>query len=315
MSGDNHQPQEQQGNHNGQNFSVSQEKKLEIALENRKLELNFFWQRSAAFWVFNAAALAGLQYFSSKDEIVITIGISFLGFIAALTWSLVNRGSKFWYEHWENKIFEDQELKDWFDPGIASKPIKEGFYCRRFSPSRLLIVLSDHVTVAWFFILTVQIWKNSSELIDALKDYVGYLFSDFLPIISFLAFILYIFIFIKFTYSRTRSVAVDPPEKVLKKMAKSLSERDFQSLRKLQSEVNEEEIKNSLKTEFPKGNSKKLEKIKVKKLDSVEITVEAELVYTWKSAPTTKETKKYRFVFEEGKWVCQDQIIPRKPSC
>lgn len=292
-------------------------KKLEIALENRKLELNFFWQRSAAFWVFNAAALAGLQYFSSTENIFITIGICFLGFVAALTWSLVNRGSKFWYEHWENRIFEDQALKDWFDPDTTSKPVKEGFYRRRFSPSRLLIVLSDHVTVVWLVILIVQIMKNSSDvetiLIAPLTTYLGNWLLECWLIIAAATFMFYTVIFICRTYARTLTEAVDPPEKVLKKMAEALSKRDFKSLKKLQTEADEKEIENSLKTEFS-GKDSELEKIRVKKLNYVEITVEANLVYTWERAPTREETGRYRFVFKEGKWVCQDQITPRKPS-
>lgn len=163
----NQEAEEKQENVNGEQFSVCPQKKLEIALENRKLELGFLWQRSAAFWLFNVAALIAFQHFSSKDNIVMTTAVCCFGMVASFTWSLLNRGSKFWYEHWEEKIFEYDELEDWFNPNFDfestpkrsknSSRLSQNWFSTRFSPSKLLISFSDSVFLFWLGVAVIPL--------------------------------------------------------------------------------------------------------------------------------------------------------------
>ncbi len=172
----NQEAEEKQENVNGEQFSVCPQKKLEIALENRKLELGFLWQRSAAFWLFNVAALIAFQHFSSKDNIVMTTAVCCFGMIASFTWTLLNRGSKFWYEHWEKRIFEyDQELENYFNPNFDLKPslsenplrLPPNCFRKRFSPSKLLIIFSDSVFLFWLGAAACS-WVDTSNVTIAI---------------------------------------------------------------------------------------------------------------------------------------------------
>jgi uncharacterized protein YhhL (DUF1145 family) len=83
-------------------------KALDYALDIRKFEIGLYWQRAAYFWALIAAAFAG--YFAIlaadkiDDKLFNAYVIACIGFIFSLAWFLVNRGSKFWQENWENHV-------------------------------------------------------------------------------------------------------------------------------------------------------------------------------------------------------------------
>lgn len=85
-------------------------KALEIALDNRKFEIGLYWQRAAYFWVLIAAAFAGYfavlsaesSHLHNKEYLAYIL--SCIGLIFTWAWFLVNRGSKFWQENWENHV-------------------------------------------------------------------------------------------------------------------------------------------------------------------------------------------------------------------
>jgi hypothetical protein len=90
-------------------FQASDEKMrrrlLEIALDARKQELQFLWQRSQFFWLFNGAIFTAFKLL--EDPLAVTVASCF-GFVASLSWTLLNRGSKYWYESWEEKLDSDR---------------------------------------------------------------------------------------------------------------------------------------------------------------------------------------------------------------
>jgi len=83
-------------------------KALEHALDIRKFEIGLYWQRAAYFWALIAAAFAG--YFAIlgadhlNDKEYLAYIVSCIGLLFTWAWFLVNRGSKFWQENWENHV-------------------------------------------------------------------------------------------------------------------------------------------------------------------------------------------------------------------
>jgi hypothetical protein len=81
---------------------------LDLALDIRKFEIGLYWQRAAYFWALIAAAFAG--YFAilsaerPPDKEYLAYIISCIGLIFTWAWFLVNRGSKYWQENWENHV-------------------------------------------------------------------------------------------------------------------------------------------------------------------------------------------------------------------
>src|ERR1051326_3059131 len=84
------------------------EKALDNALDIRKFEIGLYWQRAAYFWALIAAAFAGYfailssEHLEDKEYLAFVIGC--IGLLFTWAWFLVNRGSKYWQENWENHV-------------------------------------------------------------------------------------------------------------------------------------------------------------------------------------------------------------------
>lgn len=74
----------------------------------RKLEIDLYWKRAAYFWAFITVAFAGYfailssRYIPNKDYL--SFIVTSIGFVFTFAWYLVNRGSKYWQENWENHL-------------------------------------------------------------------------------------------------------------------------------------------------------------------------------------------------------------------
>lgn len=100
-------------------------------------------ETSFIFWGFIASAFIGFANTSAKHPIF-AIVICCFGFICSLSWTLVNRGSKYWYENWENKVKKlgGDEIKKLFEEKEPNT--KVGLWtAQRFSVSRISIALSE----------------------------------------------------------------------------------------------------------------------------------------------------------------------------
>lgn len=84
------------------------QKALEHALDIRKFEIGLYWQRAAYFWALIAAtfagyfAILGAEHLADKEYLAYIVGC--IGLVFSWAWFLVNRGSKYWQENWENHV-------------------------------------------------------------------------------------------------------------------------------------------------------------------------------------------------------------------
>lgn len=81
-------------------------KALEQAYEQRKFEIDLYWKRATYFWTFIGAAFVGYAAFlnGSTPHLTGALVMSQVGLVFTVAWYLVNRGSKFWQENWENHV-------------------------------------------------------------------------------------------------------------------------------------------------------------------------------------------------------------------
>lgn len=124
--------------------------RLAYAAETRRFEIERFWQRSLFFWTVLGAAFVGYGVIEGKSRDA-QIVLSCFGFIAALAWTLQNRGAKYWQEAWEQKTRRVQRAvlqSDLFSGQEALLP-KGAFGAARYSVSRIAIMLSDFTLIVW----------------------------------------------------------------------------------------------------------------------------------------------------------------------
>src|ERR1700704_844080 len=92
------------------------EKALDNALDIRKFEIGLYWQRAAYFWALISVAFAGYFAILSAEHLddkeYLAYIVSCIGFLFTWAWFLVNRGSKYWQENWENHVdmLEDEVM-------------------------------------------------------------------------------------------------------------------------------------------------------------------------------------------------------------
>jgi hypothetical protein len=128
-------------------------KLLEIAADVRKLEVTLFWQRSIFFWGFIAAAF--VAFASLKDDLKLRFLVACFGIVCSLAWTLGNRGSKYWYEAWEQKVTDAQEAAIGIKLFTKVEPVRRSgwiWQARRYSVSKLAIALSDFTVLVWVFL-------------------------------------------------------------------------------------------------------------------------------------------------------------------
>jgi len=133
---------------------------LQQALKVREFEIELYWKRANYFWAFNAASFAGYFVVISSDNInqykELTIIVSIIGIIFSLGWYLVNRGSKYWQENWEEHVsmLETEIIGPLFRTVInpkrySFKKLSQGY---PFSVSKVNQILSLTVLLIWVYI-------------------------------------------------------------------------------------------------------------------------------------------------------------------
>lgn len=156
----------------------------------RDFELQHFWQRSVFLTAFLIACFAGYgglvvaaldcaKLSAQKLTLVIGIGfaISLVGIVLSLLWIMMAKGSKAWYERWENAIdaFCGRYKNEAFtDPDVANvagfrignikgfeRPAVSGWLWRTdggpYSPSRINIAIGHLALVIWSMIAAAHV--------------------------------------------------------------------------------------------------------------------------------------------------------------
>jgi hypothetical protein len=146
-------------------MTTKEDNKYEACVKALNFELEQFWKRSLFFWGFIGAAFVALA--AAKTHPFLQAAIASFGFFGSFAWTLVNRGSKFWYEDWEEKLIDAEDVvtgslygspgkekpADWKKGRLLERVGRNWLKGKRYSPSRLTIALSDYITVFWFGIL------------------------------------------------------------------------------------------------------------------------------------------------------------------
>lgn len=136
-----------------------------IAIKVRNLELKFFWSRSLFFGGFILALFVSYYHFSNPTDSSANFGVLHsmtpaLGILFSLAWSLANRGGKYWYESWEQKISatEDLLIEEPFFHRWEPRDRGKCWYFRGqlYSVSKIAILLSDVVLLSWAVIFLAQ---------------------------------------------------------------------------------------------------------------------------------------------------------------
>lgn len=137
------------------------EKALECALDIRKFEIELYWKRASYFWTLITVAFTG--YFTLIRTLNglhsnLSFVVCCIGFVLSTAWYLVNRGSKYWQENWEQHVdlLEDEHMGSLYKITIAHenyKPWKlhSGY---PYSVSKINQLVSLYVVCIWagFFI-------------------------------------------------------------------------------------------------------------------------------------------------------------------
>jgi len=135
-------------------------KALNLALDIRKFEIGLYWQRAAYFWALIAAAFAG--YFAIlgsehlEDKEYLAFIVSCIGLIFSWAWFLVNRGSKYWQENWENHVdMLENEITGPLYKTILHRPETRSFFEKHFIGPQAISVSTINLLVSIF---TISVW-------------------------------------------------------------------------------------------------------------------------------------------------------------
>lgn len=130
---------------------------LEYAVDVRKFEIGLFWTRSLFFWGFTTTALTAYRASLHLGSNAVQFGAACAGLVCGVTWTLVNRSSKYWHTVWERKVESRQQAAiddDLFS--VKTNPvIAENWFwgAKHYSVSKLAIAFSDFTVVIWLSLM------------------------------------------------------------------------------------------------------------------------------------------------------------------
>jgi hypothetical protein len=154
---------------------------LQVA-DIRKFEIELYWKRAGYFWALIAIAFAGYFAILSSDRIpnkfFLSSVVGSIGFVFTFAWYLVNRGSKYWQENWENHLdlLEDEITGPLYKtllerPGYDSLSEKLVTGPLSVSVSKINQWVSVFVLFVWTTLAVYSVYKTIASLEVTLHDW------------------------------------------------------------------------------------------------------------------------------------------------
>ena len=140
------------------------EEALRRSYEIRQFEIELYWKRAAYFWAFIGATFVsyGVFYEPGLSKEPVLLVISCIGFVFSFAWVLVNKGSKFWQENWENHVdLLEDDINGPLYKTLLSRPKEKKESClkamfvnpNQFSVSKINQLVSVFILFVWSIIL------------------------------------------------------------------------------------------------------------------------------------------------------------------
>jgi len=179
-----------------------------VALDTRKFEIDLYWKRATYFWGFLVATFAAYFLITTKgkDNSILLILLSLLGFVISVGWYFVNRGSKVWQENWERHIaFLEDDIngplfKTIIVPNLNFYNLVQGY---PNSVSKVNMLLSLSIVLFWFSIFIFSTFqlnfdKYFIKIFQPEFSWIGYIF-----IFLFCLYIMYAIVFLFNHYTKS----------------------------------------------------------------------------------------------------------------
>jgi len=128
------------------NSEKSINKAYEIAWSAKNFEIDNYWRRATYFWAFQVSSFAAYfgvfnsSFYATNTEILYCVIC--IGFVTALAWSLINKGSKAWQRNWENHV-------DMLEDAVTGPLYKTVSVQNTFSVSKVNEIVSLFITTIW----------------------------------------------------------------------------------------------------------------------------------------------------------------------
>lgn len=142
-----------------------EERKLDKALELRNFEIQLFWKRFNYFWLISAAALVGYVSVKERSDGILLL-VACFGLVSSFSWTLLNIGSKWWQEAYEEKV---KKYEGSLERGFFTNhdiPVTELFIfkLRRFSVSSIAVGISSFSVALWLALATWHVLRLSTHI-------------------------------------------------------------------------------------------------------------------------------------------------------
>jgi hypothetical protein len=149
-------------------IELSKDEYVKYLFEHERMELDLFWKRATYYWSIIATIFAGYFLILSKGpgNAEIELLIEALGIVFSVSWYMVNSGSKFWNDHWVNKVKKidehstfqlfntpDSEKRDWSEIRYVFKPFP-------YSVTAINLVVSFYISVLWVILFLKSYYEN-----------------------------------------------------------------------------------------------------------------------------------------------------------
>ncbi|MBL5859755.1 hypothetical protein JBO49_03890 [Serratia fonticola] len=143
----------------------------------RKFEIEMYWKRATYFWTIIAVTFTGYFALSAAEHLpyknTYSLLLSSMGMVFTFSWYLVNRGSKYWQENWENHldlmedevtgplyktILERPTSNDLESKGLMKEPLTERLITgpSSISVSKINQWVAFYILIIWFAITIVN---------------------------------------------------------------------------------------------------------------------------------------------------------------